>query len=942
MPPPSVSAVASRFAAYWVADALAGDESLDFSGIKALVGVSPDSLTGAPEAVRERVALRCLQEVASAPSEGEAAAAGMLRVDASRSCEDFLLELIGEVGSSGSLEKGMLLPFSQDIEKFICIKGPTLPETSFELLREVYPEITPVVPPSLMEQNSNDQHDNMGHDPLNTEKLGFATDGVQPQQDDLANLVDEKNTELLKKEAMPSTPNFHQPCTSDNRCFDPPQEDAIDAVGVNARSPEGSSTNVDKHMSVAAEPSLVSCADLLGNNTGKTSKQNTIDHTTMVPSQSCEVKNPNTLHYNNGDGPPVDVTCIQSSKDFPAFDKSNDALQASASETSHLSDFVTAEDTSITSESHIRKTHPSSPQHDNGYKANQNVDYDSAGIQSVGKDSDHDECTLQTAAVLPSEACNGAIQGDKSEIKDLPENFTEHTKIFEQEISDKAHLEAGCSDKANQVLYDDGNIMEKNTVCHELNVQTAPETRCSMAFHNKISESNHSSEQNIGKNTIDHVQKDCGSIPTSLQDVNETRAKQASSKKTMENTVTETSHVHSSDYSFSGFTAAGLLSMSMLDDTQDQDLCIKCGKDGQLLKCSSCLLAAHDSCFGSSVTFDDSGQFYCPVCFYTKAIEAYQKAKKTYSEARKNLSNFLGIKQLVKQHEQQTTVRQRAANSEDHLNGYNASKRQGNHQSEVDNLSNRDEEPVRQRKKQKTNPTNDACPQEVVTEKAPVVQNSDLAPTNKHSVLQNNRKRAQVSDHKQPEENAEACGESGNDDSSHKRRHSSQNKCSPAANQNVDAEKEDGHTGSHQSEDSDEIEATSSDGSSKQSSPPWRNLRHYKERYQDKDTAIPPNSKKALGHHDQHIASPSRKRNYAYQPKRYCNPVVPTGRRKKLCWTEQEEAALREAMTKFTPRDNEPIPWVRILEYGRDVFHMTRLPCDLRVKWRNMKKKPVR
>ena len=44
-------------------------------------------------------------------------------------------------------------------------------------------------------------------------------------------------------------------------------------------------------------------------------------------------------------------------------------------------------------------------------------------------------------------------------------------------------------------------------------------------------------------------------------------------------------------------------------------------------------------------------------------------------------------------------------------------------------------------------------------------------------------------------------------------------------------------------------------------------------------------------------------------------------------------------MLKFTPKDDELIPWIQILEYGRNVFHKARLPSDLRVKWRNMKKK---
>uniref|UniRef100_A0A0A9H6H8 HTH myb-type domain-containing protein n=1 Tax=Arundo donax TaxID=35708 RepID=A0A0A9H6H8_ARUDO len=47
--------------------------------------------------------------------------------------------------------------------------------------------------------------------------------------------------------------------------------------------------------------------------------------------------------------------------------------------------------------------------------------------------------------------------------------------------------------------------------------------------------------------------------------------------------------------------------------------------------------------------------------------------------------------------------------------------------------------------------------------------------------------------------------------------------------------------------------------------------------------------------------------------------AVPTGRRSKLCWTEEKAAALREAMTKFTPRDIGPISKVQILECGRCV-----------------------
>jgi len=102
------------------------------------VGDSSEFLVGAPDAARERVALRCLQELAAfAVSDEDGAAAapsGMLRVDAARSCEDLLIELTGQVGSSISFERDRILPFRQAIQDFICIKKPTLPVTSLELV----------------------------------------------------------------------------------------------------------------------------------------------------------------------------------------------------------------------------------------------------------------------------------------------------------------------------------------------------------------------------------------------------------------------------------------------------------------------------------------------------------------------------------------------------------------------------------------------------------------------------------------------------------------------------------------------------------------------------------------------------------------------------------------------------------------------------------------
>jgi hypothetical protein len=76
---------------------------VSFSGdFAALLDATPESLTGAPASVSERVALRCLQELSAAASTGDGptasrAPAGVLRVDITRSCEDLLLQIIGKV-----------------------------------------------------------------------------------------------------------------------------------------------------------------------------------------------------------------------------------------------------------------------------------------------------------------------------------------------------------------------------------------------------------------------------------------------------------------------------------------------------------------------------------------------------------------------------------------------------------------------------------------------------------------------------------------------------------------------------------------------------------------------------------------------------------------------------------------------------------------------------
>ncbi|KAL6899107.1 hypothetical protein ACP4OV_005765 [Aristida adscensionis] len=687
MPPPSASP--ARLATHWVAGALAADETIDFSAIEALLSVSPEFLTDGPEAAREWVALRCLQELvsaAAAAAENDPASAAppatavrLRRFDPARPCEGVLRDNIGEVGSSRSFNKDLILPFCQDIQNFICIKKPTLPETSLELLREVDPKMPSMASPSPMVRNVNQTLDNVqslvniSRYHVNTEKPRFPTDNTELQQENLANLI---NIEPGSFQNCPIklTDDLDQPCVSHSSCYNHPQEDATDAVGINSRSLESS---LNMEMCGGAVPGSARCdLSLQGSIIEPLSEKDKVDQCATVKLRPCSVKDPNPPHSDdvkrlNGEG-----TTDQSSKDPNLEEPTVPA--------------TTAPDFDIIND----------------------LNYGSANFQPVEKD-------LGAASVSHSVSFNGTLQGDKPDTIQPSENMKEHTTMFDHQNGSNPQLDVSGINQVNQALSDDGSILEENTIYGGLIAQTALEShRGNAALHPKVSEANCLSRQNIGENTT-HVQNPSCSISVlnSPRDGDGTRINQHLNKQNFGTTMAETSHGNSSDHSFSGFFAAGLLSktempfciedqegIGSLWDSSEHDLCIKCGKDGHLVQCSSCLLAAHDSCFGSSVILENSHQFCSPLCLFTKATKVYQKAKETHDEARKNLAVFLATKQMLKRHdEHQTEVLLGAANNEGGLNGCDLTKRKNDHQTESDGITDLSEESDRKRKRQKKN-----------------------------------------------------------------------------------------------------------------------------------------------------------------------------------------------------------------------------------------------
>ncbi|MBA0587834.1 hypothetical protein Gorai_000955 [Gossypium raimondii] len=80
-------------------------------------------------------------------------------------------------------------------------------------------------------------------------------------------------------------------------------------------------------------------------------------------------------------------------------------------------------------------------------------------------------------------------------------------------------------------------------------------------------------------------------------------------------------------------------------DWTEQNSCVKCNQNGQLLVCTSsgCLLAVHESCLNCPARFDDKGHFLCPFCACSVSISNYLEAKNKIILARKKLVAFMGL-----------------------------------------------------------------------------------------------------------------------------------------------------------------------------------------------------------------------------------------------------------------------------------------------------------
>ncbi|TKY61545.1 Telomere repeat-binding factor 3 [Spatholobus suberectus] len=81
-------------------------------------------------------------------------------------------------------------------------------------------------------------------------------------------------------------------------------------------------------------------------------------------------------------------------------------------------------------------------------------------------------------------------------------------------------------------------------------------------------------------------------------------------------------------------------------DLLAKSICICCDNKGEeegVLVCSErgCPVTVHANCIGSEPKFDDSGNFYCPYCWYKRATDTCQQLREKVLVAKNALSRFL-------------------------------------------------------------------------------------------------------------------------------------------------------------------------------------------------------------------------------------------------------------------------------------------------------------
>ncbi|TYH62204.1 hypothetical protein ES332_D07G103400v1 [Gossypium tomentosum] len=409
-------------------------------------------------------------------------------------------------------------------------------------------------------------------------------------------------------------------------------------------------------------------------------------------------------------------------------------------------------------------------------------------------------------------------------------------------------------------------------------------------------------------------------------------------------------------------------------DWLNGEYCFECNSgSGQVLVCSEngCPVALHEACMTWRPIFDDMGKFYCPYCLYKKEVARFKDLTTEAMLARKELSNFICLRRDSRNKEREgETVSMKGASVStmarevgcgDCRNGLNDDGKETRHRSQDET---RGVDVIRKEQSNEQNISrahgfenvgNGEMMEEVEEDssdsggddigegrqqKQPssssgvgtVEETQGVDVIRKEQSNEQNISRGHgfenVGNREMMEEDIEISSDSGNaeigDDRRELRPSSSKVPVIESfefVSRNLDAET----LVTHQKRDKQRankaqpLKVVSPEKSSLQPSTSAKNMNVNQER---KTVAVKISEERAK----------STKR---------LLPVLGTEKRRRLHWTAEEEDMLKELVHKFSSQVNKNIPWRKILEHGRPVFHSTRIPVDLKDKWKNIVAKEI-
>ncbi|KAI9114741.1 hypothetical protein K1719_014439 [Acacia pycnantha] len=418
-------------------------------------------------------------------------------------------------------------------------------------------------------------------------------------------------------------------------------------------------------------------------------------------------------------------------------------------------------------------------------------------------------------------------------------------------------------------------------------------------------------------------------------------------------------------------------------DVEDRKICIRCNEGGEILVCSEsgCPVVVHAKCISCKPKFDDMGKYYCPYCWLKRTLSEVQVLRNKALTAKKDLADFLDNNANMSNKLAQKYGEEKRKDSNElslAANGscidYRSSKVNGSACTQpsqrVEDQQNEMEGVTVNADQHEIAIENDTRANAQVTSTGDSMHHGGENTPEHMDLIDKSTTREKVDVHKiseahkttfvEGEKEIEAEHPGYSDKNVHEGIPEDEEEASPSsschmgkhkdglspdvafvkrtqesiAEDNKDTRQDREKLLQNESKSVDTSVSETNDSGSEALLVKKRRIKHTAQRH-------PRRVKNADGengcHEDEEVTSSGTLRHAQKSSKQGHSKklTLPTRKRRRLHWTTEEENKLKEGVLKFS-KENQNIPWRKILEYGGDVFDDTRTPADLKDKWRTL------